>query len=104
VHFDLELAEAILSGYLSVAGAMLSPAELQLIPDAARLISFELGLRFFCDYLNGNTYFRASHPEHNLQRALVQFQLTASIEAQLEPLRAMVQRLSATAAALALPG
>jgi len=104
VHFDLELAEAILSGYLGVAGAMLSPAELQLIPDAARLISFELGLRFFCDYLNGNTYFRASHPEHNLQRALVQFQLTASIEAQLEPLRAIVQRLSASAAPLAVPG
>ena len=98
VRFDLELAEAILSGYFQVAGTMLSPAEVMLIPDAARLISFELGLRFFSDYLAGNTYFRADHPEHNLQRALVQFQLTASIEAQMEPLRALVQRLSGAVA------
>ena len=95
VVFDLGLAEAILDGYFSVAGPMLTAAEVRLIPDAARLISFELGLRFFSDYLNGSTYFKANHPEHNLERALVQFQLTASIETQMESLRAMVERLAA---------
>jgi hypothetical protein len=65
-----------------------------LIPDAVRLISFELGLRFFTDYLNGNTYFRAQHPEHNLHRALVQFRLTASIEAQEPQLRQLVEQLA----------
>jgi len=94
VRFELNLAEAILQGYFSVAGSMLTEAEVNLIPDAARLISFELGLRFFTDYLNGSTYFKADHPEHNLQRALVQFTLTASIEQQLEPLRTMVQQLA----------
>ena len=74
--------------------------ELQLIPDAARLISFELGLRFFTDHLNGNVYFKAQHPEHNLQRALVQFRLTASIEAQMESLRRLVQRLTQGSAPL----
>jgi hypothetical protein len=68
------------------------------IPEAARLISFELGLRFFCDHLMGDTYFKAAHPDHNLQRALVQFQLSASIEAQLPQLRALVERHAATAA------
>jgi Ser/Thr protein kinase RdoA (MazF antagonist) len=97
VVFDLTLAEAILEGYFSVAGSMLTEAELRLIPDAARLISFELGLRFFSDYLNGSTYFKANHPDHNLDRALVQFQLTASIEAQWQPLRAIVERLSRSA-------
>ena len=92
VHFDLKLAEAVLEGYLGIASNFLSEAELRYIPDAARLISFELGLRFFSDYLVGNTYFKANHPEHNLQRALVQFQLTASIEAQLPALRAIVER------------
>lgn len=94
VRFDLDLAQAILEGYLAEAGGLLTPLELQLIPDAARLISFELGLRFFTDHLNGNVYFKAQHPEHNLQRALVQFRLTASIEAQMEPLRRLVQRLT----------
>ncbi len=94
VTFDLELAEAILGGYLGVAGSFLSEAELRYIPDAARLISFELGLRFFSDYLCGSTYFKADRPRHNLERALVQFALTASIEAQLPALRQLVERLA----------
>lgn len=98
VRFDLTLAEAILEGYLAEAGPLLTAAELRLLPDAAQLIAFELGLRFFTDHLNGNVYFKAQHPEHNLQRALVQFRLTASIEAQLGELRALVDR-----AALRLP-
>jgi len=99
VGFDLSLAEAILEGYLGEAGPLLSAAELQLLPDAARLIAFELGLRFFTDHLNGNVYFKAQHPRHNLQRALVQFRLTASIEAQMGALRRLVQRLSGSISA-----
>jgi Ser/Thr protein kinase RdoA (MazF antagonist) len=94
VHFDLELAGAILDGYLSVAGQFLTPTELRYIPDAARLISFELGLRFFSDWLAGSIYFKASHPDHNLQRAVVQFRLAASIEAQEAALHCLVQRLA----------
>ena len=92
VEFDLELADAILAGYLSVAGSFLSAAERRYIPDAARLISFELGMRFFSDYLQGNIYFQANYPQHNLRRAMVQFQLTTSIEAQLPQLRHLVDR------------
>jgi len=97
VHFDLQLADAVLEGYLGVAGSFLSETELRYIPDAAQLISFELGLRFFSDYLTGDTYFKANHPDHNLQRALVQFQLTASIEAQMPVLRRLVECHAATA-------
>jgi Ser/Thr protein kinase RdoA (MazF antagonist) len=95
VHFDLELAGAILEGYLAAAGDLLSRTELGYVADAARLISFELGLRFFTDHLAGNTYFKAEHPEHNLHRAMVQFRLTASIEAQEGALRGLVERLQA---------
>ena len=100
VRFDLTLAEAILEGYLAEVGPLLTAAELRLLPDAAQLIAFELGLRFFTDHLNGNVYFKAQHPEHNLQRALVQFRLTASIEAQMGDLRQLVQRLSTGASSL----
>ena len=97
VHFDLNLADTLLEGYLAVAGRFLTEAELRYIPDAAQLISFELGLRFFSDYLSGSTYFKANHPDHNLQRALVQFQLTASIESQMPALRHLVERHAAAA-------
>ena len=93
VHFDLQLCEAILEGYLSVARAFLNEADHQYLYDAIRLIPFELGLRFFSDYLNGSVYFRSDFPNHNLQRALVQFKLTESIEAQEQEIRAILERL-----------
>ena len=99
VRFDLELAEAILRGYLEATDGLLTADEVALLPDAARLISLELGMRFFTDHLNGNVYFKARHPDHNLERALVQFQLTASIEAQMGPLRQLVADLAAQGSA-----
>ena len=55
---------------------------MELLVDAPLVIAFELGLRFFTDHINGNTYFRVSRPDQNLDRALVQFHLVASIEEQ----------------------
>ena len=81
VTFDPELARAILQGYLEVA-QFLSAEDYAYIYDSIRLLAFELGLRFFTDYLAGNEYFNVKHPEHNLSRALVQFKLTESIEQQ----------------------
>lgn len=82
VSFELELAQAILKGYLSVAKDFLTEYDYEYLYDAIRLLAFELGLRFFTDYLEGNVYFKAKYPEHNLNRALVQFKLTESIESQ----------------------
>jgi Ser/Thr protein kinase RdoA (MazF antagonist) len=93
VHFDLELCEAILRGYIGVAHRFLSDADYQHIPDAIRLLSLELGLRFFSDHLAGDIYFRTSRPRHNLERALVQFRLTESIELQLDAIGALVASL-----------
>ena len=94
VHFNLELAEALLRGYLAEAGSCLSAADLDHLYDAIRLLPFELGLRFFTDHLAGNVYFKASHSRQNLDRARVQFRLTESIEAQEPELRALLLQLT----------
>ena len=88
VCFEPGLAEALLRGYGAVARQMLSDDDVELVFDAVRLIAFELGLRFLTDHLAGDVYFRCDSPGHNLRRALVQFQLTASIEAQEAAIRA----------------
>ncbi|MEB3292631.1 MAG: phosphotransferase, partial [Synechococcales bacterium] len=93
VHFDLGLCQALLQGYLSVARSFLTEADFAYLFDAMRLIAFELGLRFFTDYLAGNVYFKVKYAEHNLMRALVQFQLTASIEAQEATLTRMIREI-----------
>jgi Ser/Thr protein kinase RdoA (MazF antagonist) len=93
VSFDLDLCSSILEGYLSVAHAFLSEADYSYLFDSIRLIAFELGLRFFTDHLAGNVYFRTTHPRQNLERALVQFRLTESIEAQESAIRSLIARL-----------
>jgi Ser/Thr protein kinase RdoA (MazF antagonist) len=93
VRFDLELARPMLAGYLELARPILTDADLDLMVEAVRLISFELGLRFFSDHLAGNRYFKCRHPRHNLERARVQFRLTESIEAQLHDLHQLVEQL-----------
>ena len=92
VRFDLDLCDAILEGYFSVARGFLSDWDLHYVPDCIRLIPLELGLRFLTDHLEGNVYFRTEHPDHNRQRAAVQFRLTEQIEQQLPEIRAMVKR------------
>ncbi len=74
-----------------MAKAFLTENDYSYIYDAIRLIAFELGLRFFADYLAGNVYFKVKHPEHNLARALVQFKLTESIESQETTIRNIIQ-------------
>ena len=93
VFFDPDLCKAILRGYVSIANGFLSGNDYDYMYDAIRLMSFELGMRFFTDYLAGNVYFKAKHQKHNLFRALVQFRLTESIESQETAIRAIIQDL-----------
>jgi hypothetical protein len=90
VEFNTELCQGILQGYLAIARSFLTEYDYAYIYDAIRVITFELGLRFFTDYLAGNTYFHVQYPEHNLQRSLVQFRLLESIEAQESVIRKII--------------
>lgn len=93
VRFEPDLCAGILRGYLTVAKAFLTDSDYLYLFDAIRLIAFELGLRFFTDYLAENVYFKTTYPEHNLMRALVQFQLTRSIESQEASIRSIIKDL-----------
>ncbi|MFN7630919.1 MAG: phosphotransferase enzyme family protein, partial [Cyanobacteriota bacterium] len=93
VRFDLDLCGALLEGYGAVAHGFLSPADHHYLFDAIRLLSFELGLRFFTDHLAGDVYFHTRRPGHNLDRALVQFHLTRSVEAQETEIRGLLTQL-----------
>jgi Ser/Thr protein kinase RdoA (MazF antagonist) len=93
VRFDPQLCEAVLLGYGSVAGNFLTQHDYDHLYAAIRLIPFELGLRFLTDFLSGNHYFKINHPRHNLDRALVQFRLTASIEDQEAEIRAIIEAI-----------
>ncbi|RUM39573.1 MAG: aminoglycoside phosphotransferase, partial [Desulfobulbus sp.] len=82
VVFDRHLFAAVMAGYGESAIDLLGETDRALLIDAVFLISYELGIRFFTDYLAGNVYFKVKRPDQNLQRALVQFYLAASIDNQ----------------------
>jgi hypothetical protein len=90
VKFDINLARTILEGYVSVADQFLTRADYAYMYDSICLIPFELGLRFFSDYLARDVYFKVKHDKHNLERALVQFKLTESVEAQSDEIREII--------------
>ncbi|MGC9966219.1 MAG: aminoglycoside phosphotransferase family protein [Syntrophobacteraceae bacterium] len=91
VRFEPELCQALLQGYFSVAKGFLTQCDYEFIYDSIRLIAYELGVRFFTDYLEGDVYFKVKDREHNLRRALVQFRLTESIESLEKTLRAIIR-------------
>ncbi len=91
VCFDVDLSRAILRGYFSVAGRSLTENDFSHLYDSIRLIAFELGLRFFTDYLEGDVYFKVKRKEQNLVRALMQFKLVESIESQEKAIRTIIR-------------
>jgi Ser/Thr protein kinase RdoA (MazF antagonist) len=91
VRFDSDLCRAILRGYLSITRDFLTENDFEYLYDSIRLIAFELGLRFFTDFLEGDVYFKVRRPGQNLARAIVQFRLTESIEAQETAVRRIIR-------------
>ncbi len=92
VVFDLDLCEAVLKGYRTHAQGFMTDAEKHYIYDSIRLITFELCLRFYADYLAGDVYFKISREGQNLHRARVQMQLCMSIEARESQIRRTLEK------------
>jgi Ser/Thr protein kinase RdoA (MazF antagonist) len=80
VVFDRSRHDALREGYLSEASSFLMQQEIELLPLSARVITFELGVRFLADHLSGDAYFHVRFSGHNLHRARVQFRLLESME------------------------
>ena len=93
VTFDSEVCRYILEGYLSRAGDMLEARDMDCLFDAIQLLPFELGLRFFTDFLQGNRYFKVKAANDNLYRAKTQFMLLLSIQNQQKQLEKMILQI-----------
>lgn len=79
VGFNMEIFKAFTKGYLTSAGAFLTPIEREHLPFAAKLFPFMQCVRFLTDYINGDVYYKIKYPEHNLDRAKNQLALFNSV-------------------------
>ncbi len=93
VSLDLDYFKAYVDGYLESVGSSLTEDELNLLPFAAKLLTFECGMRFLGDFINGDIYFKIDYPEHNLVRARTQFKLVEDIENKFDAMNKIVSDL-----------
>ena len=91
VHFLFDLYKTYLEGYLSAVGNGITQREKELLPWGAILMTYECGMRFLTDYLEGDTYFRTHRPGHNLDRARTQFRLVDEMLACFDKMQAAVK-------------
>lgn len=75
IMFREEIYQALVEGYLSEMGHVMTPEELKAIPFAGKMMTYIMGLRFLADFLRGNTYYHITYPEQNLVRARNQLRL-----------------------------
>ena len=93
VSVSLPLYEAFTRGYLSSCAAALTRAEVDSLAFSAFLMTYECGVRFLTDYLDGDVYFRTAYPEHNLVRARNQFKMVEEIEKNLDEMNKITKRI-----------
>ena len=92
VHFDISLFEVYLEGFLKGCDGQLTANEIELLPEGAKMMTLECGMRFLTDYLDGDTYFRTHYPEHNLDRCRTQFKLVSEMEEKWDEMKALVRK------------
>lgn len=80
VNFNMDIFRAFTRGYIESARAFLLPVEIENLPFAAMLFPYMQLVRFFADYINGDTYYKIQYPEHNLVRSRAQLKLLQSAE------------------------
>ena len=92
VWMEESLFEAYAKGYLQEAGSSLTDKEIELLPAGAKLMTFECGIRFLTDYLQGDTYFKIHRENHNLDRCRTQFKLVSDMEKKWDAMHAIVKK------------
>lgn len=92
VSFNMDIFRAFTEGYLRGAGCFLTKVEIDNLPYAATLFPYMQAVRFFTDYLNGDTYYKTAYPEHNLVRTRAQLALFESAMAAKPQMQQFIQQ------------
>ena len=94
VNFNIDLFDVYTRGYLTALGNDATDIEKEYLPWGAILMTFECGIRFLTDYLDGDVYFRIKREEHNLDRCRTQFKLVQEMEKCFDKMQEIVKKYS----------
>lgn len=93
VELDLSLFEAYTKGFLKGCAGSLTEKEIEMLPMGAKMMTFECGIRFLADFLEGDVYFKTHRENHNLDRARTQLKLVADMEKKWENMKEIVEKV-----------
>lgn len=94
VSCDMGLFEIYTKGYIEGCGGRLTEKEIEMLPMGAKVMTFECGMRFLTDYLEGDHYFKIHREGHNLDRCRTQFKLVEDMEAKWDTMQEIVKKYS----------
>ncbi|NCC45030.1 MAG: aminoglycoside phosphotransferase family protein, partial [Clostridia bacterium] len=80
VSCDMTLFEAYFDGFMEGCRGSLTKREVETLPMGAKIMTFECGMRFLTDYLEGDVYFKIHRKGHNLDRTRTQLKLVKDME------------------------
>ncbi len=92
IYFDLNKFDAFAKGFLAEVGDCLTNKEIELLPLSVLLMTYECGIRFLADHINGDIYFKIHRENHNLDRARNQFALVRDIEKKLPDMTKIIEK------------
>jgi aminoglycoside phosphotransferase (APT) family kinase protein len=93
VRMQMPMFEALVEGYLDAAGAFLNDVEVEHLVHSGKLMTFEVGMRFLTDHLEGDVYFKTHRPNHNLDRCRTQLKLVECMEEKEEEMKSFVRKV-----------
>ena len=99
VKVNKEIFESFTRGYLQEVKGIIVDEEIKNLVYSFFLMSFEVGLRFLSDYIDGDRYFKLSteakqkRPHINLERARNQLKLASEVEANFNELTKIVNKI-----------
>ncbi len=91
VSIDLQLFESFARGFISQLKDSITPAEAKLMAFSAKLMTYELVVRFLDDYLSGDCYFKTNYPGHNMIRARNQMKICQDIDLKLDKMNNIIE-------------
>lgn len=90
VSCSMHLFDVYYQGFKKGCQGRLTKNEIEMLPMGAKMMTYECGMRFLTDYLEGDHYFQIHRENHNLDRARTQFKLVADMEKKWDEMRRIV--------------
>lgn len=95
ISCDMSLFALYTKGFLEGCGGSLTKEEIKALPLGALVMTFECGMRFLTDYLEGDVYFKIHREGHNLDRCRTQFKLVQDMEEKWDEMQKIVAQAAA---------